>query len=227
VSPADFKVVSVNNEQRLLATMDPRPATIDTQQVALGALAGERLFQRMLNPDAAPHPRSWRRASCARRTSTATATKYPIQQVNQALYCRPRKRAIGAHDHGNKHRRRPQSFALPRRPPCLNEEDCPMRPRIHPNAAFTLVELLVVIGIIAVLIAILLPALQQARRQASMVQCQSNMKQLAMGMLMYIQQNKGKHPPSAIADGAPGSGAMSAVGGGPTKLVKQKYVQRA
>jgi len=92
------------------------------------------------------------------------------------------------------------------------------------SRAFTLVELLVVIGIIAVLVAILLPALQQARRQASAVQCASNMKQLAMGMLMYIQQNKGKHPPSAIADGAPGSGAYERGWWWANELVKQKYV---
>src|SRR5687767_2226551 len=59
---------------------------------------------------------------------------------------------------------------------------------------FTLVELLVVIGIIAVLISILLPTLRGVRRQAMLVQCSSNMKQLSMAMLMYIQDNKGKFP---------------------------------
>lgn len=56
---------------------------------------------------------------------------------------------------------------------------------------FTLVELLVVIGIIAVLVAILLPALNKARKAALSVQCLSNLRQCATGFQMYANDNNG------------------------------------
>ena len=57
--------------------------------------------------------------------------------------------------------------------------------------AFTLVELLVVIGIIALLISILLPALNGAREAAKNTMCLSNLRQFAIGIRLYAESNKG------------------------------------
>lgn len=67
--------------------------------------------------------------------------------------------------------------------------------RRRPAGGFTLVELLVVIGIIALLISILLPALNRAREQARTAACLSNQRQLAMSFIMYANENKGWLPP--------------------------------
>ncbi len=69
--------------------------------------------------------------------------------------------------------------------------------------AFTLVELLVVIGIIAVLIALLMPALRKARMAALNIKCQSNLRQIGLGLSMYQQEFRELMP--AYNDAALGS----------------------
>src|SRR5688572_22253643 len=71
----------------------------------------------------------------------------------------------------------------------------PMRdaPRGPGGRAFTLVELLVVIGIIALLVSILFPALRRARDHAQRVQCMSNMRQVIMALTAYAGEYKGAY----------------------------------
>jgi len=71
------------------------------------------------------------------------------------------------------------------------------------NRAFTLVELLVVIGIIAVLVGILLPTLSKAREKAQMTVCKSNLQQISMASRMYANDYKDKYPDMYTLGGAP------------------------
>jgi prepilin-type N-terminal cleavage/methylation domain-containing protein len=82
------------------------------------------------------------------------------------------------------------------------------------HGGFTLVELLVAIGIIAILIGILLPSLSAAREQANSIRCASNMRQLAVGWMMYADAFNGTSLPARMPNLACGSATASSTGRG-------------
>lgn len=69
------------------------------------------------------------------------------------------------------------------------------------DRGFTLVELLVVIGIIAVLIGILLPVLSKAREAGNTIKCAANLRSVGQGMMLYVSENKGTYPAAYIYEG--------------------------
>ena len=69
--------------------------------------------------------------------------------------------------------------------------------RTHFVRGFTLIELLVVIAIIAILAAILFPAFARARENARRASCMSNLKQMGLGVMQYVQDYDEKYPPCA------------------------------
>ena len=83
---------------------------------------------------------------------------------------------------------------------CNNQADLLMNKAMHHQnsrrrtEAFTLIELLVVIAIIAILAALLLPALAQGKQKAHQTQCASNLRQLALAIHMYADENRDTLP---------------------------------
>ena len=89
----------------------------------------------------------------------------------------------------------------------MTQHACPPR-CTRPRRGFTLVELLVTVGIIALLIGVLMPALAGARRQARTVACKAQLQQVGHAFSMYLQESKGKYPkgpalPSVNPNGYP------------------------
>jgi prepilin-type N-terminal cleavage/methylation domain-containing protein/prepilin-type processing-associated H-X9-DG protein len=76
-----------------------------------------------------------------------------------------------------------------------------VRERFHERSGFTLIELLVVIAIIAILAAILFPVFAQAREKARQTSCLSNLKQVGLGVIMYVQDYDETMPPPFTGQG--------------------------
>ncbi len=100
-----------------------------------------------------------------------------------------------------------------------------MRPRPSTCLAFTLVELLVVIGIIGVLIALLLPALGRARESAKTIKCAAQLRSLGQAFYSYAAVNRGAMPPWSGWQVAGGNGTgEDAPGPGWTEILAPQYV---
>ncbi len=91
--------------------------------------------------------------------------------------------------------------------------------------AFTLIELLVVIAIIAILAAILFPVFAQAREKARQASCTSNVKQITLGILMYVQDYDETYVPGGMANNDGGTSGPGAFNGQPYLMYNNGMTQ--
>jgi prepilin-type N-terminal cleavage/methylation domain-containing protein/prepilin-type processing-associated H-X9-DG protein len=108
--------------------------------------------------------------------------------------------------------------AAPQPPPVI-ERIVTMQRSLPGRKGFTLIELLVVIAIIAILAAILFPVFAQAREKARQISCLSNLKQIGIGCMMYIQDYDESYPLGYMWDGNDWGGTMWTVS-------LQPYIQK-
>src|SRR3981081_1497833 len=71
------------------------------------------------------------------------------------------------------------------------------------RSAFSLIEILIVVGIIGLLMALLLPALEKAREHANALRCTVNLQQLGQALSLYTNENHGDYPRTTSLPGAP------------------------
>jgi len=95
-------------------------------------------------------------------------------------------------------------------------------PRSRGTAGFTLIELMIVIGLIALLAGILLPSFQRARVRANLTTCGENLRNLATAVSMYQTDNAGLLPDENLV--APGGGRSWYLSSSSTKLYR--YLHR-